>query len=97
MARIVLYNACVLYFNLGDFPASVVSGCGVEAIHPDEFIARLWDENAASVLAAVKLHRASLKRPPKTPAEYLTTLEQCRLIETARALRGHGASRGPAY
>jgi hypothetical protein len=90
MARIVLYDACVLYFNLGDFPASVLSGFGVEAIHPDEFIARLWDENAASVLAAAKLHRASLKRPPKTSAGYLTTLGQCRLIQTAARLRPHG-------
>jgi hypothetical protein len=79
----------IVTFNLGDFPGSVLSGYGIEAIHPDEFIVRLWDEDAGSVLIAAKLHRASLKRPPKTPAEYLRTLEQCRLTETVARLRPH--------
>src|SRR4051794_21352157 len=65
--------------NLSDSPASVLSGYGIQAIHPDDFIARLWDENTPGVLAAVKLHRANLKRPPKTRAESLATLELCRL------------------
>ena len=47
---------------------------------------RLWEESAEAVLDAVRLHRASLKRPPKTAAEYLATLEQCRLVETAARL-----------
>jgi hypothetical protein len=50
---------------------------------------RLWDEDAPCVLAAAKLHRASLTRPPKTAAEYLATLEQCRLVETVARLRPH--------
>jgi hypothetical protein len=58
----------IVTFNLSDFPASVLGNLGVEAIHPDEFIARLWDEHRAGVLAAAKLHRESLKRPPKTVA-----------------------------
>jgi hypothetical protein len=41
------------------------------------------------VLGAVRLHRASLKRPPKAAAESLTTLEQCRLVETGAGLRPH--------
>src|SRR4051812_27882011 len=79
----------IVTFNLRDFPASVLGGFGVEAIDPDEFIVRLWDEQAAGVLAAAKLQRASLKRPPKTVAEYLATLEQCRLTETVARLRSH--------
>jgi hypothetical protein len=76
-------------YNLGDFPASVLVGYGIEAVHPDEFIARLWDEQPDSVLTASRLHRASLREPPKAAAEYLTTLEQCRLIETVARLRPH--------
>ena len=34
----------IVTFNLGDFPASVLGRYHVEAIHPDEFIVRLWDE-----------------------------------------------------
>src|SRR4051794_29761565 len=67
----------------------VLSGYGIEAIHPDESIVRLWDEKTASVLAAAKLHRASLKKPPKTAAKYLATLELCRLAEAVARLRSY--------
>ena len=60
----------IITFNLSDFPASVLGQFHIEAIHPDEFIARLWDEHSDAVLQAMRLHRASLKRPPKTAAEY---------------------------
>ncbi len=79
----------IVTFNLGDFPASILGQFHIEALHPDDFIARLWDEHPAAVLQAARLHRASLKRPPKTTAEYLATLEQCRLAETAARLRPH--------
>ena len=79
----------IVTFNLGDFPQSVLGNFGIEATHPDEFIARLWDEHQTGVLAAARLHRASLRRPPKTVAEYLATLEQCRLTETVVRLRWH--------
>jgi predicted nucleic acid-binding protein len=79
----------IVTFNLGDFPASALEPYNIEAVHPDEFVARLWSESAEAVLGAVRLHRASLKRPPKTAAEYLTTLEQCRLVVTAARLRPH--------
>jgi PIN domain len=81
----------IVTFNLGDFPAPALEPYNIEAVHPDEFVARLWSESAEAVLGAVRLHRASLKRPPKTAAEYLTTLEQCRLVETAARLRPHAA------
>lgn len=79
----------IVTFNLGDFPASVLGRYHVEAIHPDEFVVRLWDESPDSVLEAARRQRAGLKRPPKTAAEYLATLAQCRLIETAARLRPH--------
>jgi hypothetical protein len=79
----------IVTFNLGDFPVSVLGPLHIEAVHPDEFITRLWDEQSGAVLQAARLHRASLKRPPKTVAEYLATLEQCRLVETVARLRPH--------
>jgi hypothetical protein len=63
----------------------------IEAIHPDEFVSRLWDERPDSVLEAVRLQRAGLKNPPKSAAEYLATLEQCKLPETAARLRPYAA------
>ena len=46
-------------------------------------------DKALGYRRAAKLHRASLTRPPKTAAEYLATLEQCRLVETVARLRPH--------
>jgi hypothetical protein len=43
------------------------------------------------VVEAVRLQRAGLKKPPKTAAEYLATLTQCQLPETAARLRPYAA------
>lgn len=104
MARIVVYDACVLdpaplrdlliqlaVVDLFQAPQSVLGGFGIEALHPDEFIGRLWDEYQSGVVVAARLHRQSLRRPPKTVTEYLATLEQCRLTKTMARLRSHEA------
>lgn len=77
----------IVTFNLRDFPASVLAGHSIEATHPDAFISRLWDEFPDAVMDAARRQRASLKNPPKTAAELLTTLEQCGLAETVARLR----------
>src|SRR3954453_9811762 len=79
----------IVTFNLGDFPQSVLGSFGIEAVHPDEFVVRLWDESPERVLEAVRRQRAGLKRPPKTVDEYLATLERCGLPETTVRLRSH--------
>jgi hypothetical protein len=79
----------IVTFNLGDFPASHLGPYHIEAIHPDDFVVRLWEESAEVVLGVVRLQRTGLRRPPKTVAEYLATLEQCRLVATAVRLRPH--------
>ncbi len=78
-------------FNLSDFPASILDPFDIKAIHADPFILRLWDEYPADVLEAMRLQRAGLKKPPRTAAEYIATLEQCQLPETATRLRPHAA------
>ena len=79
----------IVTFNSADFPSSVLDPYSIEAIHPDEFVARLWDEFPAEVLRAMSLHRASLNRPAKTAIEYLATLDQCRLFETVARVSPH--------
>ena len=79
----------IVTYNLSDFPSSVLDQFWIEAIHPDEFITRLWDESPEAVLGAARRQRAGLTRPRKTVAEYLATLEQCRLRETASWLKAH--------
>ncbi len=76
----------IITFNLVDFPAVILEKFHIEAIDPDEFIIRLWDQQIDAVLQAMRHHRASLKKPPKTVPEYLATLEQCRLPKTGARL-----------
>ncbi len=73
--------------NLKDFPASVLAEFGTEPMHPDAFVSRLLDENPAAVIEAVRLHRADLKNPPRSPAEYIGALETQDMPATAAALR----------
>jgi hypothetical protein len=61
----------------------------IEAVHPDEFIIQLWDKSTGLVLSVARHQRAGLRRPPKTAAEYLGTLKQCRLSETVSRLQPH--------
>jgi hypothetical protein len=79
----------IITYNLSDFPASVLGQFQIEAIHPDEFIIRIWDESPELVLDAARRQRAGLTRPPKSAAEYLVTLEKCRLAETVLRFRQH--------
>ena len=79
----------IITYNLTDFPAAVLGQFQIEAIHPDEFIIRMWDESPKLVLGAARRQRAGLTRPPKSAAEYLVTLEGCGLSETASRFRQH--------
>lgn len=65
----------IVTFNLSDFPRVTLQAYGVRAIHPDNFLAGLFDENEASFLSAVQTHRASLHHPPKDTAGYVQTLD----------------------
>lgn len=64
----------IVTYNLSDFPNSVLSGYGIQALHPDVFLSALFDQEAELFLRGVQAHRASLKNPPKTAQEYLATL-----------------------
>lgn len=73
--------------NLKDFPIDTLMAYGIEPQHPDEFVRNLIDLAPASVCEAVKTHRSSLKKPPKTIDEYLETLTRQSLPQTVSALR----------
>ncbi|HKB88999.1 MAG TPA: PIN domain-containing protein [Opitutaceae bacterium] len=77
----------IVTFNLGDFPAEILSGYGLEAQHPDEFIAHLIDLAPQVVAQAARTCRARLKQPPKTVEEYLEALAAQRLPQTITLLR----------
>ena len=83
--------AFIITFNVNDFPAPVLEQFNIQAIHPDKFIARLWDEHPVAVLEATRRQREALKKPPKSSAEYIATLEHCQLPEIAARLRPYAA------
>lgn len=89
LAAAIKCNAqAIVTFNLKDFPESELSKFEIEAISPDEFICHQLDLNLGLVCRVIKIHRESLKRPPKSIAEYLDTLDSCGLVISADILRG---------
>ncbi len=79
----------IVTFNLKDFPSDELEKYGVEAINPDSFVHNQLDLKPGTVLEVIKKHRLSLKKPPKSVADYLDTLEKCGLVITTDILRGY--------
>ncbi len=77
----------IVTYNLRHFPETVLSGYGIEAQHPDEFVTNLIGLDASTVYAAAKKQRARLKNPPKTAEDFLATLEKLSLAQTVAHLR----------
>ncbi len=87
-AAIWIQASHIVTFNLKDFPKEELAKYYVEAVHPDDFIADLYDIDAEKVLQAAATHRRSLKNPEKTVEEYIDTLLKQGLPQTANLLRG---------
>lgn len=77
----------IISFNLRDFPRQVLVPYGVEVRHPDNFILDLFDLNPKAICKAAQRQRSRLKNPPKLPDEYLDTLVEQGLPQTAARLR----------
>ncbi|KSD71899.1 MULTISPECIES: PIN domain-containing protein [Pseudomonas aeruginosa group] len=73
-AAIKCSASVIVTFNLKDFPPDVLRPFEIEAVHPDDFIADLFDLDQAAVLEAVQAQRISLKSPPHTARELLDRL-----------------------
>jgi hypothetical protein len=87
LAVAIKCNASVIVtFNLKDFPKNALGAFDIEPLHPDDFIADLWDLDQAAVLEAARRQRASLKNPPVSARQYLDKLLQQKLPETVKLL-----------
>lgn len=80
--------AVIVTFNLKDFPAAVLETYDIVAQHPDTFLHDLIDLNPSVARTRVEMLVAEHKRPPIARNEFISTLEQLGLPETAAALRG---------
>ena len=77
----------IVTFNLADFPAATLRVYGVKAVHPDLFLLKLLDENAAKVVDSLRKQRQRLRDPPQSVAEFLATLERQNLPAFTAKLR----------
>lgn len=76
----------IVTYNTKDFPAQTLAPFGIEAQHPDLFLAHLLDLAPGLVLAALKRLRNALKNPPMDIDMYLARLEQHELPSFAAKL-----------
>jgi hypothetical protein len=81
----------VVTYNLADFPTAALAAHGIQAQHPDEFIAHFLDVEPVAVCTAAKKQRESLRNPPKSVEEYLGTLVGLSLPQTVAGLERFAA------
>ncbi len=82
----------IITFNLKDFPPKALRPHKIEAVHPDEFIARLIESDPAVISSAARVHRARLRNPPRSVEEYLSTLSAHGLTKTVNHFRANISS-----
>lgn len=74
----------IVTFNIDDFPAAVLRPFGVTTDTPDAFVLSLLPSGI--VLPTAAEHRATLRRPRMSAADYLDALRRNGLSGTAAAL-----------
>lgn len=82
----------IVTFNLRDFPPRYLEPHGIEALHPNEFILSLIQENKDLILMALRNTRARLKNPPRTAQEHLERLKMQGLTQSMTLLEQDIAS-----
>ncbi len=78
---------CILTFNLKDFPQAELDKWHITALNPDDFMVRLWQENAQEIRKAFENQVKMLKNPPMTFEQVLANLAVCGLYKTVECLR----------
>ena len=78
--------------NLKDFPTSSLAPHGLEAEHPDAFLARLCERCPARFVEALHRVRSRLRHPPLSLDEHLRALRRSGLRATVAELVARTAS-----
>lgn len=80
----------IVTFNLKDFPEDILSGSGLHACHPDEFLLDISSISARSFITAARDDFRHYENPPLTLEDYLGSLEAAGVPKTADYLRSMG-------
>ena len=86
-------SQAIVTFNLKDFPAATLEPLGIEAVHPDDFVADLLDLAPAVVVQVLDAQATALRNPPRRLEDLLATLENNGLAKSmaeVQRLRGQG-------
>jgi len=86
-AAIVGRADVIVTLNLDDFPSEQLEPFGIEAQHPDRFVAHLIGRDRAVVCAAIRRMRERYRNPPMTAAEYVNSMEKKGMSRSADLLR----------
>lgn len=86
-AAIVGRATAIVTLNLDDFPPDQLEPFGIEAQHPDTFVAHVISLDQEAACAAIRRMRERYKNPPMTAAEYVDSLEKKGLSRSAGLLR----------
>lgn len=73
--------------NVKHFPQSELASLGLEAQHPDEFLANHLDLAPGRFCRAIGLVRVRLQNPPYSVEEFLTDMTSIGLVVTASELQ----------
>lgn len=76
----------IVTFNLKDFPKASLEPFGVEALHPDQFVADQIRLHAPMVIQAVRATRQRLRQPPREALEHLERIRDQGLPRVAALL-----------
>lgn len=90
-AAIVGHCDVIVTQNLKHFPAAVLVPLGIEARHPDEFLAAHLVSAPGAFCGAVRKVRARLRHPPFSVEDYLGTLARQGLVATVAELESFSA------
>ena len=86
-AAIAGHVDCIVTSNLKDFPSTILTTYGIEAVDPDSFIVDLWESDPLNAIAAFKSMRSRRKKPESSPEDFAFALEIGGLPSTAQKLR----------
>jgi hypothetical protein len=77
----------IITFNLKDFPDEKLATYELSAIHPDTFLADMFELSPSAAILAAQQQRSALKNPPMTVDNYLDCLLRQKLPSFVSKLR----------
>lgn len=91
---VVARATVILTYNIKDFAPRVLSHYGLSKVRPDPFCVHLLASHKVQILAGLRAHRASLRRTPMSPAQYIDHLagDKLGMPRLAFALAPHAGS-----